>query len=544
MSLITRLRSALSLRSSPAPRPFEEVMARIDDAYGATIGGLPVTATTALQVATVLACVKVIADGCATPPLHVFREGRERRRELARNIPEYRLLNRRPNQWQTSLEFRRTMTLHAALTGNALAVKVMAGNRVRELIPVKPGNFSIERTGRYDVVFRVHDEFGEIGVLSESQVLHLPNLQWEFWRGLNAVRLAASAIGLSMAAETNQAKLHENGGKPSGILRTDAKLPPETIDRLRNAWQAFSRSNRSGVAVLDNNLQFQSMVMTGVDAQHIETRRLQVEEICRAFGVFPLMVGHSDKTSTFASSEAFFAAHVKHTLAPWHALWTQRLDEFVLDGAGPLWVEFDTRYLLAGSMKDRAVWARTMAELGIYTRNELRDEEGRDPLPGLDEPLTPMNMGGSPAGDDAEDDTEDSPPPADGAQQMRGRGAERRMLAALASLEKRVAELAARQAPTNVVELRTAEIDAAFSRIADAHLGHIKAVGDAMPITVNLPEQPAPVVHVQVEAPAVRVDVQPAEVTVVDNHPTRAVQTVERKGEDIVRTVTTYERAA
>lgn len=544
MSLITRLRSALSLRSTPTPRPFEEVMARIDDAYGATIGGLPVNATTALQVATVLACVKVIADGCATPELHVYREGKDRKRELARNIPEYRLLNRRPNQWQTSLEFRRTMTLHAALTGNALAVKVMAGNRVRELIPVKPGNFSIERTGRYDVVFRVHDEFGEIGVLSESQVLHLPNLQWEFWRGLNAVRLAASAIGLSMAAESNQAKLHENGGKPSGILRTDAKLPPETIERLRNAWQAFSRSNRSGVAVLDNNLQFQSMAMTGVDAQHIETRRLQVEEICRAFGVFPIMVGHSDKTSTFASSEAFFAAHTKQTLTTWHRMWAQRLDEFVLDGAGPLWVEFDTRYLLAGSMKDRAVWARTMAELGIYTRNELRDEEGRDPLPGLDEPLTPMNMGGSPAGDDAEDDDEGSPPPADGAQQSRGRGAERRMLTALAGLERRVAELTARQAPATVVELRTAEIDAAFNRIADAHLGHIKAVGDAMPITVNLPELPVPVVHVQVEAPAVRVDVQPAEVTVVDNHPTRAVQTVERTGEDIVRTVTTYERDA
>jgi HK97 family phage portal protein len=548
MSLITRLRdglASLSRRSSPiTPRPFDEVIARLDDAYGQSIAGMPVTATTALQVATVLACVKVIADGCATPPLHVFREGGDKRRELARNIPEYRLLNRRPNDWQTSLEFRRTMTLHAALTGNALAVKVKAGNRVRELIPVPPGQYTIERTERYEVVFRVHDQFGFVGTFRHDEVFHLPNLSWDFWRGINAVRLAASAIGLSMAAETTQAKLHENGGRPSGILTTDAKLTPDVVARLKEMWGAFSRANRNGVAVLDGGLKFMSMAMTGVDAQHVETRRLQVEEICRAFGVFPLMVGHSDKTSTFASSEAFFAAHVKHTLAPWHALWTQRLDEFVLDGAGPLWVEFDTRYLLAGSMKDRAVWARTMAELGIYTRNELRDEEGRDPLPGLDEPLTPMNMGGSPAnGGDDEDEDEDAAP-TQGAQKARGGGAERRMLAALASLERRVADLAARQAPATVVELRTAEIDAAFSRIADAHLGHIKAVGDAMPITVNLPDQPAPVVHVQVEAPAVRVDVQPAEVTVVDNHPTRAVQTVERQGEDIVRTVTTYERGA
>jgi HK97 family phage portal protein len=414
----------------------------------------------------------------------------------------------------------------------------MAGNRVRELIPVKPGNYTIEQTARYEVVFRIHDEWGEIGTLTEDQVLHLPNAQWEFWRGMNAVRLAASAIGLSMAAETTQAKLHENGGRPGGILSTDKTLTGETVARLKEMWGAFSRTARHGVAVLDGGLRFFPMAMTGVDAQHVETRRLQVEEICRAFGVFPLMVGHSDKTSTFASSEAFFAAHVKHTLAPWHEMWTQRLDEFVLDGAGPLWAEFDTRYLLAGSMKDRAVWARTMAELGIYTRNELRDEEGRDPLPGLDEPLTPMNMGGAPAEDDGEDD--DAPPAAAG--QARGRrGPERRTLAALARLEQRIAEVAARQhAPT--IELRTDRIDAAFTAMAEAHIGHIKAVGDAMPITVNVPDQPAPVVHVQVEAPAVKVDVQPAGVTVVDNHPTRAVQTVERQGDDIVRTVTTYER--
>ncbi len=406
MGIMKTLWGALSLRSTtPAPRPFEEVMDRLHDAYGATIAGEPVSARTALQVATVLACVKVIANGCATPSLHVYREGEAGRRQLATNIPEYRLLNRRPNEWQTSFEFRRTMTAHAALTGNALAIKVKAGNRVRELIPVVPGNFDIERVERYRVQYRCYDEFGLIGTFGEDDVLHLPNLQWDFCRGLNAVRLAASAIGLSRAAETTQAKLHENGGRPGGILSTPSKLGPELVDRLKEQWAAFSGKNRNGIAVLDNDLKFQSLAMTGVDAQHVETRRLQVEEICRAFDVFPLMVGHSDKTSTFASSEAFFAAHVKHTLAPWHALWTQRLDEFVLDGSGPLWVEFDTRYLLAGSMKDRAVWARTMAELGIYTRNELRDEEGRDPLPGLDDPLTPLNMSGGQPG--AKGDVED-----------------------------------------------------------------------------------------------------------------------------------------
>ena len=104
------------------------------------------------------------------------------------------------------------------------------------------------------------------------------------------------------------------------------------------------------------------------------------------------MVGHSDKSATFASSEAFFSAHLKHTLAPWHTCWKQRIDEMLLDGDGPLYAEFDTRYLREGSTADRAQLLRAEIETGVTTRNEWRDDSGRDPLPGLDDPLTPMNM--------------------------------------------------------------------------------------------------------------------------------------------------------
>ena len=171
-------------------------------------------------------------------------------------------------------------------------------------------------------------------------------------------------------------------------------MSPESIARLREAWRTFSASERNGTALLDGGWKYASLAISGVDGQHLETRRFQIEEVCRAFDVFPIMIGHSDKTATFASSEAFFAAHRVQTMAPWWELWRQRLDEFVLDGSGPLFVEFDTRYMQAGSLVDRATWARTMVEMGIYTRNEVRDEEGKDPLPGLDAPLTPLNMSG------------------------------------------------------------------------------------------------------------------------------------------------------
>lgn len=374
---------------------YDQVANLIDGHFAGKIAGVNVTEKTALQVATVLACVRVIADGCATPRLHVFREKPDGTRELATNIPEYRLLSRRPNEWQTSLEWRRQMTVHAALTGAALSIKVRGDNRrVRELIPVMPGRWDVRRVSRYELRYRCWDEFGQIGEFPPDEVFVLNGLQWDWVGSLSAVSLARSAIGLAMATEQSQAAMHENGLRPSGVYTVNRTLSEEQHTRLTR-WIKEKSGGLSKVGdplVLDSDAKWVSTAVSGADAQHVETRRMQVEEICRAYGVFPIMVGHSDKSATFASSEAFFGAHVKHTLAPWHRAWEQRYDEMLLDGAGPLFAEHDVRYLLAGSMKDRAEYARTMVEMGIYSPNEIREEEGKDPREGGDEYLRPMNM--------------------------------------------------------------------------------------------------------------------------------------------------------
>jgi HK97 family phage portal protein len=286
------------------------------------------------------------------------------------------------------------MTMHAALTGAGLSVKVRGDNRrVRELIPVMPGRWDVRKVSRYEVRYRCWDEFGMIGEFGAEDVFVLNGVQWDWIGSLNAVQLARSSIGLAMSTEKSQAAMHANGLRPSGTYSVEGTLSKEQHELLTGWLKTKGGPNNAGnPLVLDRNAKWLSQGQTGIDAQVAETRRLQIEEICRNYGVFPIMVGHSDKSATFASSEAFFAAHVKHTLAPWHKAWTQGIDEMLLDGAGPLFAEFDTRYMVAGSMKDRAAWARTMTEMGIYTRNEIRDEEGKDPLPGLDEPLTPMNM--------------------------------------------------------------------------------------------------------------------------------------------------------
>lgn len=373
---------------------YDQVADLIDGVGGGVVAGVTVTEKTALQVSTVLSCVKVIADGCATPRLNVFREKADGTREKAVNIPEYRLLSRRPNEWQTSFEWRRMMTAHAVLTGAGLSIKVRgANNRVQELIPVEPGRWDVRHVSRYELVYRCWDQFGLIGEFQPDDVFIINGLQWEWTKHLDAVKLARSAVGLALATERSQAAMHANGLRSSGTYTVEGTLTPQQQERM-SAWLARKAGpDKAGIPlVLDRAAKWFPTAMTGVDAQHIETRRTQVEEICRCYGVFPIMVGHSDKTSTFASSEAFFAAHLIHTLAPWHTAWNQRMDEMLLDGAGPLFTEFDTRYMRAGSIKDRAVYARTMIEMGLMSPNEYRDEEGWDPRPGGDEYLKPMNM--------------------------------------------------------------------------------------------------------------------------------------------------------
>jgi len=284
--------------------------------------------------------------------------------------------------------------MHAALTGSGLSIKVRGDNRrVRELIPVEPGRWDVRRISRYELSYRCWDQFGLIGEFTPDDVFVLNGVQWDWCSSMNAVTLARQAVGLAMATEKSQSSMHANGLRAGGTYSVDGNLNDEQHARLTRWLKERSGPDKAGAPlVMDRGAKWQNTAITGVDAQHVETRRLQIEEVCRVYGVFPIMVGHSDKTSTFASSEAFFAAHLKHTLAPWHKAWNDRLDEFLLDGSGPLFTEFDTRYLTAGSMVDRAQWTRTMIEMGIYSPNEIRDYDGLDPREGGDDYLTPMNM--------------------------------------------------------------------------------------------------------------------------------------------------------
>lgn len=361
--------------------------------------GKTVTIDTALQVSAVLACVRVIAEDTAMAPFVVKSRGASGRWEAADDHWTARLM-RAPNEWQTGIEFRSMLTAHAALAHGGFAFINRIGGRTQELLPFLPQNVAVERDDQWGITYRVRFPSGREELIPAKNMFHLRGPSWDGVRGLEVFKLAREAIGIALATEESHARLHANGVRLSGILTTGAGAPElsdEAATRIARQWKeefGGDGANEFGVAVLEGGMKFEPMSMSGVDAQHIETRRFQVEEICRAMRVYPQMIGHADKAATFASAEQFFLSHFTHTIAPWCERWSQRVDRDILAPSSEprTWVYFDIRGLGRGDARTRAAYYNSGIHAGWLNRNEAREMEGLEPREGLDEYLLPVNL--------------------------------------------------------------------------------------------------------------------------------------------------------
>lgn len=354
-----------------------------------TASGQAVTAQLSVEVTAVFCAVRVIAEGIAQVPIRVLREEhRDERvyRSVDRDHWAHRLLAVRPNSWQTPFEFREYACIAAALDNGFLGIKNESSGIVREILPVPMGAWSVRQKPDFSLEFTVNYADNTHGVFDEKQVFFLRGPSLDGYSGLSAVRAAREAIGLSAVLEKQQGRLAGNGGKPSGVLSFAQPLTAETKEKLRDTWaQKFGPNGEGGVAILDGDAKFSSMTMTSVDAQHIETRRHQVEEIARAFRVHPIMLMHSSNTTTFASAEQHFRNHVIHTLGPWMARFEQVCARDILRNEPGLRVDLDERGLLRGDFKDQAEYYTKAlgagGQPGWMTINEIRAERDMNPIP-------------------------------------------------------------------------------------------------------------------------------------------------------------------
>lgn len=379
--------------------------------------GKTVNTAVALEVATVLACCRVLANGVSQVPFRLYRDGGGGR-ELARDHPLFQVLYRRPNPWQTSYEFRETLMFHTALCFNAYVFvnRVGRSREIRELIPIEPGRVEVEQLDDMRLQYKVHprpNRSGAAKVFPQEAIWHLRGPSWNSWMGLDLLYMARNAIGLSLALEDSHAKFHKNGAKTSGLYSVQEKLSPEKYQQLREWFEKEDAETGAYRAlILDMGATYTPFTMTGVDAQHLETRKHQIEEICRCFGVMPIMVGHADKTATYASAEQMFQAHVIHALSPWYERIEQSADVNLLtpeERDAGFYTKFTPNALMRGVAKDRGeFYAKALGSgggKGWMTQNEVRSLEELDRSEDPEADALPQSMlddGEGPAPDEEE----------------------------------------------------------------------------------------------------------------------------------------------
>ena len=364
---------------------------------GDSVTGGSISQREALQISTVFACLRVLANGMSQVPLVLYKQtGRNNNRAKSHRL--YTLLHDSPNEYQTSYEFRYMLTLHLGLTNNAYVWVNRAGDRIIELLPLNPGWVSKmqDPNNPWGFIYTVTDPQGMSYSLGANEIVHLKNMPLEWNEGLNALSVARNALGLTKFTETYGSKYFSNGGKPSGIVSIDQSMDKEQRKKLRDTWeeQTSGIRNMNRVAVVSAGLKYTPISSNNDEGQFIETRDFQIAEVCRFFGVQPLMIFHSANTSTYASVEQMFIQHVTHTLAPWYANIEQRLTLSLLtpkERELGYNIKFLIHGLMRGAAQDRSEFYNRARLGGWMTINEIREAEGYNPIEGGDNPLTPLN---------------------------------------------------------------------------------------------------------------------------------------------------------
>ena len=207
--------------------------------------------------------------------------------------------------------------------------------------------------------------------------MHLRPLSMDGHKGLDRLVYARNAIGLAQAAQMTQSKSYKNGGRMPGYWTTDEHLSEEEAARLSQSLQsAVSGENQWKSPLLDIGINYKTSGQSFKDAELIATRKHELIEVCAAFGVLPAVLGVDDKTQSFASVEAMFTAHLRHTLRPWLTAWEQTIDRDLLDGLGPVYCKFDTSDMEKATTKERAESYRTLMDTLVMMPSEAREKEG------------------------------------------------------------------------------------------------------------------------------------------------------------------------
>lgn len=359
--------------------------------FGRTTSGKPVNERTAMQTTAVYACVRILAEAVASLPLHVYEYQDDGGKKLVHDHPLYYLLHDEPNPEMTSFVFRETLMSHLLIWGNAYAQIIRDGaGRVLGLYPLLPDKMDVQRDDRgniYYVYSRNSDEnpmfkeYGDIRLKAED-VLHIPGLGFDGLIGYSPIAMAKNAVGMTLACEEYGASFFANGANPGGVLEHPGVLKDPS--KVRASWNSVYRgvNNAHKIAVLEEGMKYQQIGIPPEEAQFLETRKFQINEIARLYRIPPHMVGDLDKSS-FSNIEQQSLEFVKYTLDPWVIRWEQSLQRSLLlpGEKGKYFIKLNVDGLLRGDYQSRMNGYAVGRQNGWFSANDIREMENMNPIP-------------------------------------------------------------------------------------------------------------------------------------------------------------------
>ena len=357
---------------------------------GGSTSGKRVTEQTAMQMTAVYSCVRILSEAVAGLPLHLYKYNDKGGKEKAIDHPLYRLLHDEPNPEMTSFIFRETLMTHLLLWGNAYSQIIRNGKgEIVALYPLMPNKMKVDRDEKGVLYYEYTHSTDEADTmknttvrLSSYDVLHIPGLGFDGLVGYSPIAMAKNAIGMAIACEEYGAKFFANGAAPSGVLEHPGVI--KDPQRVRDSWQSTygGTANAHRVAVLEEGMKYTPISISPEQAQFLETRKFQINEIARIFRVPPHMVGDLEKSS-FSNIEQQSLEFVKYTLDPWVIRWEQALSRalFTEEEKTSMFIKFNLEGLLRGDYVSRMSGYATARQNGWMSANDIRELENLDLIP-------------------------------------------------------------------------------------------------------------------------------------------------------------------
>jgi HK97 family phage portal protein len=338
--------------------------------------GITITVDRAMQVSAVFRCVNILANAMASMPLKLYMRTPDGK-EIASDEPLYRVLHDRPNKWQTSVEWRAMMESHRCLRGNAYSLIVSGpGGFASELIPLHPDRMKIEmlENGRLRYVYT--DDRGQPIPYTQDQIFHLRGLSLDGIYGLSVLAAARNAIGLTISTEDHGSRLFKNGARPGFALSSDEPIKPEAADKVRESWERMhaGSENQHKTAILPYGLKPVQLGLTSDDAQFLETRKFELSDIARFFGVPPHKIYDLER-ATFSNIEHQGLEFVQDTLLPIARIWEAAISRDLIVDDETYFAEFSFDFYLRGDSTARAAFYKELSYLGVLNINEIRAYE-------------------------------------------------------------------------------------------------------------------------------------------------------------------------